>query len=87
MGGANWDKHLNPASQMPDSALCAENRINKAILMKTLNLLRFQSSHASHLLDQTNLTQILVSDINQPNVRIISVPSHRMEIFAYRPQS
>ena len=34
MGGANWDKHLNPASQMPDSALCAENRINKAILMK-----------------------------------------------------
>ena len=31
MGGANWDKHLNPASQMPDSAPCAENRINKAI--------------------------------------------------------
>ena len=31
MGGGNWDEQLYPASQMPDSALCAENRINKTI--------------------------------------------------------
>ena len=30
MEGGNWGKDLNPASLMPDSALCAEDRIDKA---------------------------------------------------------
>ena len=32
MEEGNWGKQQNPESLMPDSALCAEHRINTAIL-------------------------------------------------------
>ena len=37
--GGNWGKHLDLVSLKPVSALCAENRIDKAILSETVSLI------------------------------------------------
>ena len=50
MGGGDWEKEQSSVSLMPDSALCAEDRLSKVMLKIKSQILRFSSDIDAEML-------------------------------------